>query len=227
MSHKVHPFIFRLGKVTNWKSRWFSRKAYQEYLEQDYHVRTFLFKTLDRTSINDIQIERSPGRITVFIHTSRPGLIIGRGGAGVEEIKQKVAGILRKMMKEKIDIKIEIQEVRKPETHARLVALNVAEQLEKRKPFRRILKQTIDAVSRNQEVKGLKIAISGRLGGTEMARTEWLKWGRLPLQTLRAEIDYAYVIAGTTWGAIGVKVWIFRGEVFEEDKDSLQERKSD
>lgn len=214
MTHKVHPLGFRLGYTANWKSRWFNKKKYQEYLKQDYDLRQFIMSQLKQAAIKEIEIKRSANSIDIIIHAARPGIIIGRGGAGIQEIRKE---IIRKIFKEQIkdlDIKIDIEEVKKPETHARIVAQSAAEQLERRMPFRRVIKQTLDKVIQSPEVKGAKISISGRLGGTEMARREWLRKGEMPLQTLRADIDYAQVNAYTTYGVIGVKVWIYKGEKF-------------
>jgi len=216
MSHKVHPRAFRLGYTTDWKSRWFDRKKYKEYLKQDYELREFIMAELKQAAVKEVEIKRSANSVNIIIHAARPGIIIGRGGTGVEELKKE---IIRKIFKGEtngLDIKLDIEEVKKPETHARIIAQSIAEQLERRRPFRRVMKQTLDRIVQNSEVKGAKICIAGRLGGTEMARKECTPIkGQLPLQSLRADIDYALVNAYTTYGVIGVKVWVYKGEKFE------------
>jgi small subunit ribosomal protein S3 len=204
-----------LGYTTDWKSRWFNRKKYKDYLKQDYYLRQFLMARLKQAAVNEIEIKRAANSINIMVRAARPGIIIGRGGAGIQEIKKEIISKIFKGQTKGLDIKIDIEEVKKPETHARVVAQNIADQLERRMPFRRVMKQTMDKVMQNPEVKGAKIWISGRLGGAEMAREEWLKVGEVPLQTLRADIDYAQVNAYTTYGTIGVKVWIYKGEKFE------------
>ncbi len=215
MGHHVHPYVFRLGYTTDWKSRWFNRKKYKDYLKQDYYLREFLMARLKQAAVNEIEIKRAANSINIIVRAARPGIIIGRGGAGIQEIKKEIISKIFKGQTKGLDIKIDIEEVKKPETHARVVAQNIADQLERRMPFRRVMKQTMDKVIQNSEVRGAKIWISGRLGGAEMAREEWLKIGAVPLQTIRADIDYAQVNAYTTYGTIGVKVWIYKGEKFE------------
>lgn len=225
MTHKVHPEAFRLGYTTTWKSRWFNEKKYKEYLKQDYYLREFIVSRLKQAAIKEVEIKRSANSINIIIHAARPGIIIGRGGTGIQEIKREIIDKIfsakggsawgGKGQTKDLDIKLDIEEVKNPETHAQIVAQSIAEQLERRMPFRRVMKQTIGKVMQGPEVKGVKISISGRLGGTEMARREWLKTGEMPLQTLRANIDYAHVNAYTTYGVIGVKVWIYKGEKFE------------
>jgi len=215
MGHHVHPYAFRLGYTTDWKSRWFNRKKYKDYLKQDYYLREFLMARLKQAAVDEIEIRRSANSINIIVRAARPGIIIGRGGAGIQEIKKEIISKIFKGQTKGLDIKMDIEEVKKPETHARVVAQNIADQLERRMPFRRVIKQTMDKVMQNSEVRGAKIWISGRLGGAEMAREEWLKVGEVPLQTLRADIDYAQVNAHTTYGVIGVKVWIYKGEKFE------------
>lgn len=215
MTHKVHPRAFRLGYTTDWKSRWFNRKKYKEYLKQDYYLREFIISRLKQAAIKEIEIKRSANSINIVIHAARPGIIIGRGGTGIQEIKREIIDKIFKGQTKDLDIKLDIEEIKKPETHAQIVAQSIAEQLERRMPFRRVMKQTLSKVMQSPEVKGVKISISGRLGGTEMARREWLKAGEMPLQTLRADIDYAHINAYTTYGVIGVKVWVYKGEKFE------------
>ena len=217
MGHKVNPTGLRLGITTTWKSRWFSDKDYTKKLKEDVQVRAFVMKKWKAAAIADVEIERNAATIKLIIKTSRPGVLIGRGGTGIvdmgEAIKKKFfAG-------RKTDLKIEAQEIRQFEENASLVAQNVAEQMEKRIPFRRILKSSLDQVEKNRNVKGVKIEVSGRLGGAEMSRREWLSRGTVPLHTLRADIDFSKATAYTTYGTIGVKVWIYKGEVFNNDNN--------
>ncbi|KKQ50314.1 MAG: 30S ribosomal protein S3 [Parcubacteria group bacterium GW2011_GWD2_38_11] len=215
MGHKVNPTGLRLGITTTWKSRWFAGKDYTKKLKEDVQVREFVMKKWKSAAIADVEIERSANTLKLIIKTSRPGVLIGRGGTGIGDMvavikKQFFAG-------KKIDLKIEAQEVRQFEENASLVAQNVAEQLEKRVPFRRILKSMLDQVEKNKNIKGVKIEVSGRLGGAEMSRREWLSRGTVPLHTLRADIDFSKATAFTTYGAIGVKTWLYKGEVFDKE----------
>jgi small subunit ribosomal protein S3 len=220
MGHKVHPFIFRLGTVNNWRSRWFNRKKYKELLKQDVRLRSFIKKKLDKAGVNSIEIERSANSINIIIQTARPGLVIGRGGGGVEELKKDIIKLLKKESSNlaKIEVKVEIEEIRQPNIQAAIVAMDMAGQIERRMPYRRVMKQTLDKVIQNKEVQGVKIMVKGRLNGAEIARKEWLKKGKIPLQTLRSNIDYASATAYTTYGTIGIKVWIYKGEVFDKEE---------
>lgn len=226
MTHRVHPYIFRLGIVTNWKSRWFHSKKYRDYLAQDTLIRQWLNDRLSAAHVSDIEIERSPNRMSIIIKTGRPGLVIGRGGEGIQKLKADIErrlGVINRRLKlprppANFEIKLTIEEVRAAETNAAIVAALIREDLEKRVRFRRVLKQVIDKVSSHKEVKGVKVMLSGRLDGAEMSRTEWLKSGRIPLQTIRANVDYALVEAHTTYGTIGIKVWIYKGDVFDNSK---------
>ncbi|MBI3627513.1 MAG: 30S ribosomal protein S3 [Candidatus Sungbacteria bacterium] len=223
MTHRVHPYIFRLGINTTWKSRWFNEKKYKDYLREDTVVREWLRKKLRAAHIDAIEIERSPTTMNIIIRTSRPGILIGRGGEWAEKLKQeiakKISGINKNAAADKRDLKLTVEEVKTPEAHAAIVGQMIADDLEKRLPFRRVLKQTSEKVIQSKGVEGVKIAISGRLDGSEMARYEWIKKGRIPLQTLRAHIDYAQKEAYTTYGVIGIKVWIYKGQIFEEKKN--------
>lgn len=223
MTHKVHPIGYRLGVTKDWKSRWFDRKQYTLYTQGDYLIRKYLQENFKNAGIESVEIERSQGQLSVVIATSRPGLLIGRGGAGVEEIRRHISKILSRTMRfarvkqrnvdERIpEIRIEIREIRESELYASLIAISVAEQLEKRLPFRRVIKRTLERVMSNKEIQGAKVMVKGRLDGAEMARTEFVKDGKLPLQTLRADIDFSHKEAVTTYGVIGVKVWIYKGE---------------
>jgi len=212
MGKKINPFLHRLGIVRDWKSKWFNANKFTEYLRNDIELRAFLNEKLKKAAVDDIIIERSSNSITFNIHSARPGIIIGRGGAGVEELKQEIA----KRVNEKTEVKVNIIEIRNYELSAKLVAQGIAEQLEKRSPFRRVLKQAIEKTMQNKKAQGIKVAASGRLNGAEMARTEWLSEGKIPLQTVRADIDFAKYEANTTYGKIGVKVWIYKGEIFND-----------
>ena len=212
MGKKINPFLHRLGVIRDWKSKWFNTNKFSEYLRKDIELRRFLEKKLKKAAVEDIIIERSANNIIVNIHSARPGIIIGRGGTGAEELKT----IIKKMLNESTEVKVNIIEIRNSELSAKLVAQSIAEQIEKRSPFRRILKQEIEKTMRNSTAKGIKVSVAGRLNGAEMARTEWLSEGKIPLQTIRADIDYAKYEANTTYGIVGVKVWINKGEIFEE-----------
>jgi len=216
MGQKVHPLAFRIGLGTNWKSRWFNKKKYKELLEQDVKLRDFITKKLDKTGINSIEIERAANSINIVIQTARPGLVIGRGGGGVEELKQEIRKIIQKGRPElaKLEIRVEIEEVKQVTCQAAIVAGDMANQIERRLPYRRVMKQTLDKIMQNKDIQGAKVMTKGRLNGAEIARTEWLKKGRMPLQTLRSHIDYGWATAYTTYGTIGIKVWIYKGEVF-------------
>lgn len=220
MGRKVHPFIFRIGTVNKWKSRWFNRKKYKELLEQDVNLRDFIMKKLSKASVNSVEIERSANLINIVIQTARPGIVIGRGGSGIEELKAELKKIIRKGNLDvgKTEIRLEVEEIRQPNSHAAVVAQDIASQIERRMPYRRVMKQTLDKVMQSNGVVGVKVTVKGRLNGAEIARKEWLKKGRISLQTLRANIDYAAATAYTTYGTIGIKVWISKGEVFDKDK---------
>lgn len=214
MGQKVNPKGFRIGITTTWRSRWFGGKNCARNLKEDVRVRSFIMKKWKQASISDVEIERSENDIKIIILTSRPGVLIGRGGSGIEDISKAIKKNF--FSGSRVAIKIDIKEVKDFESNASIVAQQVAEQLEKRVPFRRVLKTTLDQADKNKIVKGIKVEVSGRLGGAEMSRKEWLSKGTIPLQTLRADIDFSRATARTTYGAIGVKVWIYKGEVFEE-----------
>jgi len=211
MGQKISPTSFRIGINKDWSSRWFGRKKYREYLKDDVIVRNLLNKKLKNMAVDHIEIERGTDTLNILIYTARPGMIIGRGGTGVEELKS----VVRDLLKKKISVRIEIQEVKNPEASASITAEFIADQIEKRIPYRRIMKQTLSKVMANKDVKGSKIQIGGRLDGAEIARSEHLEEGSLPLQTLRADIDFAKATAITTYGTVGIKVWIYKGEKFE------------
>ncbi|MBI4114272.1 MAG: 30S ribosomal protein S3 [Candidatus Niyogibacteria bacterium] len=220
MSHTVHPYSFRLGIIRDWKSRWFGKKDYSQLLEGDVVLREWLVKHLRGSYVGEISIERSPAQMHVSMKTSRPGLLIGKKGEGIEKLR---ADAIRFLRRKKIvlprELKISVQELNSPESHASIVAQMIAEDLERRLPFRRVIKRTLDKSMANREVEGIKVKLSGRLGGAEMSRKEWLMKGRIPLQTLRADIDFARERAHLPYGDIGIKVWIYRGEKFEKNNE--------
>lgn len=219
MTHRVHPYSFRLGEIRDWKSRWFNLRNYRVNLKTDVLIRDYLQKRLAKMYISKIEIERSPALLGIIIFSSRPGLIIGRAGSGAAILKNQIEKFMAKFNLPKPgELRLTIEEIKNPETDAAIVAKMVAENLEKRMSFRRVLKQTIAKVSAHREVKGVKIALSGRLDGSEMSRREWLMAGRIPLQTIRADIDFSRQRASLPYGAIGIKVWIYKGEVFAENK---------
>ncbi|MCK4788209.1 MAG: 30S ribosomal protein S3 [Desulfobacteraceae bacterium] len=211
MGQKVNPIGFRLGVIRSWDSRWFAGKEYASFIEDDYKIREFLKKKLYHAGISKIEIERWAKRIRLRIYAARPGIVIGKKGAEIELLKKE----LEKMVPQ--EVAIDIQEVRKPEVDAQLVAENVALQIVRRVAFRRAMKRSVASAMRFG-AKGIKVCCAGRLGGAEMARTEWYKEGRIPLHTLRADIDYGFTEARTTYGVIGVKVWIFNGEILEQER---------
>lgn len=217
MTHIVHPYAHRLGIIRDWKSRWFADKeGYVDNLRTDILVREYLKKKLRGYYVGLVEIERGSKMFRIAIHTSRPGMIIGRGGDGMEKLR---TGLHKEMKRHKItlpqDLKLDVVEVTNPEADAAIVAAMIVEGIEKRLPFRRVLKMTLEKVMANRDVKGARIAVSGRLGGAEMARREEVKKGGIPLQTLRADISFARDEANMTYGMIGVKVWIYRGMQFD------------
>lgn len=242
MGHRVHPKAYRIRGIADWDSRGFYRKP-AELLEEDFRIREFLNRKLKKSGVEKVEIERFPNKLNIIVFSNRPGIIIGRGGEGVEQLRRellkkvfkfKITGgkeklvvandltnkkekeqSLAQMISEKKGIKIEIREVRKPWISASLCAQWVAQQIEKRVNHRRVLKQAMSKVLANKEIKGVKIEVAGRLNGVEIARREWLRKGRLPLQTIRADIDYAKAEAHCSYGVIGIKVWMYKGEKFE------------
>lgn len=238
MTHIAHPYGLRLGILTDWQSRWFDKRGYRGLLRQDVLLRRYLWKELKTIFVDTIEIERSPHAVHVIIKTSQPGLLIGRGGEGATRVKEKIrifldalaykpvtAGVIPASgsrtggTSAKPEIKLTIEEVRMPETHAHILAQMIARDLERRLPFRRVLKGALEKASANKEVQGVKIAIKGRLDGAEMGRYEWLRKGRIPLQTLRANVDYAQGEAQLPYGKIGIKTWIYKGEVFSKKQE--------
>jgi len=209
MGHKVHPNGFRLGVSRTWNAKWYSDKEYTELLREDIAIRTLVKKRLANASVSLVEIERGINHVTVTVHTAKPGIVIGKGGANVESLRQAVGKLTDRK------VKVEIREIRQPELDGVLVATNIAQQLTRRIAFRKAIKQSIQRTMK-AGAKGVKVQVSGRLGGSEMARREWDKEGRIPLGTLRADISYGQVLSRTTYGAIGVKVWIYRGDILPE-----------
>ena len=223
MTHTVHPYAHRLGVIRDWKSRWFAKNPadYRTNVMVDTTIRSFLKKRLRGNYVTSVEIERSQKAIRVLIKTSRPGLVIGRGGEGSQKLTKELQEKIRIVKgAPKMDIRLDIEEVRSPESQAPVVAYMVAEGLEKRQTFRRVLKQTVEKVMANRDVQGVRICIAGRLGGAEMSRTEEIKKGRVPLQTIRADIDFAREEAYLPYGVIGVKVWIYRGDIFNKKEQA-------
>lgn len=220
MSHTVHPYVHRIGIIRDWKSRWFMTGAtYRDTLRRDVLIREFLAKRLRGMYVSSIEIERGAKKFRVIVKTARPGLLVGRGGEGAVKLKDDLLAFLRrKKALSKEEMRVDIEEVRSPEGSAAIVAQMIAEGLEKRLPFRRVMKQTIEKVMANRDVKGVKVYLGGRLGGAEMARSETMLKGRVPLQTLRADIDFARERAVLPYGDLGIKVWIYKGEIFDKDK---------
>jgi len=226
MTHVAHPYIQRIGINRGWKSRWFTTDPakFREYIRVDAALRKMLNKRLKGMSVDAVEIERNEKEIRLIIKTSRPGIIIGRSGEGINKLKKEIDLFLRKQRATgKPELKIDIEEIRSPESSASIVGQMLAEGLEKRMTFRRVMKQTVEKVMANRDVEGVRVILAGRLGGTDMARSEELKRGRVPLQTLRADIDFARVEAHLPYGVIGIKVWIYRGEVFADRKTGQAE----
>lgn len=219
MGQKVNPKIFRTGEnqIYTWNSKWFAgKKEFKEYLKQDIQIRNFIKKELRYSGVAKIEIERSRNSVTVIIHTSKPGIIIGRAGAGAEELKKKIKS---RFLNKKINFNLNILEIPNPSLNAEIVLQNMIADIEKRVPFRRVIKQAISRVEK-AGAEGVKVIISGRLDGAEIARSETLSWGKVPLHTLRADIDYARGAAQTVYGSVGLKIWIYRGEVFVKNKSA-------
>lgn len=236
MTHISHPYAVRIGVLRTWRSRWFSDKEYRALLREDLAIRDFLQKRLRGMAVESIEIERTQAALSIVIKTARPGLLIGRGGEGAEKLKEEIRHILATTRKDiattrqsprqkniiggkqrrQSDMRLVIEEVKIPEAHANIMAEHIAQDLEKRLPFRRVMKQAIGKMMASRGVDGAKVALAGRLDGSEMARFEWLKNGKIPLQTLRADVDFARARAHLPYGDIGVKVWIYKGEIFSE-----------
>lgn len=213
MGQKVNPIIFRIGPIYTWTSRWFSKKEYADFLRQDLSIRKHIKKTLKDAAVARVEIERSGNTVTVNIQTAKPGLVIGRSGEGVEKLKKELR---EKFLPGKFVLHLNIQEIKNPNMSAELLVQAMIADLEKRIPFRRVMKQAIGRAEK-AGARGVKVLCSGRLNGAEIARRETLNWGSLPLHTIRAEIDYSRGVANTTYGTIGVKVWVYKGEKFQKE----------
>ncbi len=209
MGHKVHPYGFRLGVSRTWTAKWYADKEYTDLLREDLAIRTLIDRRLANASVSNTEIERGIGYVTVTVHTAKPGIVIGKGGANVEQLRKEIGALSKRR------VKLEIKEIRQPELDAVLVAANIAGQLSRRIAFKKAMKQSIQR-SMKAGAKGVRIMVAGRLGGSEMGRREWDREGRIPLGTLRADISYGQVHAHTTYGRIGVKVWIYRGDIAPE-----------
>jgi small subunit ribosomal protein S3 len=219
MGHKVHPKSVRLGYIQDWESKWFNIKEMPNFIEEDYHIRVYLKDKLKLAAVSKIVIERPGKYLRINIYTSRPGIVIGKGGQGIENLRKEIETMSAKKTF------VNVMEIKRPEIDAQLVAESIAFQLEKHVAFRRVMKKAIERAMMSG-IQGIKVMVSGRLGGAEIARTEWLKEGRVPLQTFRADIDYGFVEAYTTMGQIGVKVWIFKKELFKKTtKELIEEAK--
>ena len=212
MGQKVHPKIFRVGVIESWDSKWYAGHDYANLLHEDFKIKKFLKSRLYHAGISKIEIERAANKAKINIHTARPGIVIGKKGAEIEKLKEELTRLTDR------ETYLNIIEVRRPDLDAQLVSENVALQLERRVAFRRAMKESVSRAMR-MGAQGIKIQCAGRLGGTEIARTEWYREGRVPLHTLRADISYGFAESRTTYGAIGVKVWIFRGEVLTEEEE--------
>ncbi len=211
MGQKTHPYGFRLGVNRTWKSRWFAQKDYAELLHEDLKIKKLVKKRFFFSGIAGIETERAANKLTVKIRTSKPGIIIGRKGAEIEKLKSDLQALTGR------EVFVSVQEVRKPELEAQLVAENIAQQLVKRMAFRRVMRKTVET-SLRFGAKGIKIMCAGRLNGAEIARSEWYLHGQLPLHTLRADIDYGFAEAFTTYGVVGVKVWVYKGNIYADKK---------
>ncbi len=214
MAHKVHPKIFRIRETNDWLSRGFYKKNFAQYLQEEFKIRKFLEEKIGNFGLEKVEIERFPLKINIIIFTSRPGLVIGRKGEGIEKLKKEIENLL--ISKPKPTVRLEIREVIKPFLSASLVAQWMKEQIEKRVPYRRVLKQALSKITSNKEVQGARVQVAGRLDGVKIARTEWLQAGKLPRQTLRADIDYSFKEAFCKYGVVGIKVWIYKGEKFKK-----------
>ncbi len=215
MTHKVHPKIFRIGVTEDWDSKGFYESNFSSFLEEDYIIRDFLRKKLRDNSVEKVEIERSLDEVGIIIYSSRPGLIIGRGGEGVKNLKDIIEKKIKKVSKgEKKKIRLEIKEVKDPWLSASLAAQDIAKQIEKRMPYRKVVKQSLHKIAMHKEVKGVRIQVAGRLNGIEIARSEFFQEGQLKRATIRGKIDYSFAMAKCPYGAIGVRVYIYKGEKF-------------
>ncbi len=215
MAHKVHPKAFRIKDVSGWYSRGYYEKNFSKLLEEDFMIREFLHRRLASVGISEVEIERFPGKISVAISCVRPGLIIGRQGQGIEELRKKLQKIIigkSGQKKDNADLRVEVREIANPWASSSYIGQSVASQIERRMPYLKVIKQVMEKAMASREVQGVRVQVSGRLNGVEIARTAWLAKGRLPRQTIRADIDYAITEAHCTYGVIGIKVWVYKGD---------------
>ena len=224
MARKINPNTLRLGITIPWSSRWFLTKKSKYFIEEDYMIREFVNEALKEAGIAALDIERTSDVVRVNIRASKPGFIIGRGGKGIDELREKLVRKIKKLrVANKVPtifaLNLNVEELKRTEISAAVIGQQIAAEIEKRQPYRKILKRSVESAMQNRDVKGVKIKLSGRLNGAEISRVEWLAKGRMPLQTIRANIDYAEVTSFNSYGTIGVKVWIYKGEVFEEKKE--------
>lgn len=218
MGRKIDPRVYRLGINKDWDSHWFApRGKFGAYLKVDSQIRIMAFSLFPKGVIDKVVIERSLNALKAIISTPRPGLVVGKQGAQIREIEKRVAAFVSQVNTKPLKVSVEIREIKSPELHAHIISQEIAGQLEKRMPYKRVLKQTLSRLMRNKEVKGAKIKVKGRLDGADIARSEWVFNGSVPLQTLRSDIDYGFSEAVTKWGVVGVKVWIYKGQVFKKD----------
>ncbi|MFA6407480.1 MAG: 30S ribosomal protein S3 [Candidatus Paceibacterota bacterium] len=223
MAQKINPNTYRLGITLPWASRWFFTRKSRYFLEEDHAIRTFIREKIKDAGIAGLSIERTSDVVRVNVQAARPGLIIGRGGKGIEELREKLLKIVKKLRVENkvpliFSFNLNVEELKRTDVSSGVLAQQIATDLEKRQPYRKLMKRAIESTMQNRDVKGIKIKLSGRLNGAEISRVDWLAKGRMPLQTLRAIIDYAEATSFNSYGTIGVKVWIYKGEVFDEKR---------
>lgn len=233
MGHKINPNAYRIGINKPWQSRWFFGKNFKEYLEQDEIIRKAIYEKINTAGVVGIDIERTSGKCRVTIRAAKPGIVIGRGGKGIEELRDKINQSVAKSLKKRrvksektSGVILAIEELKRSEVSASYIAQQIGWDMERRLPWRRAVKKYLDQIMQNREVKGAKIKVGGRLDGAEIARKEWLAKGSLPLQTIRANIDYGTATAFTTYGTVGIKVWVYKGEVFNEKTETADDKKS-
>lgn len=224
MGQKIKPNAFRIGVTLPWQNRWFFKKGLRYFLEEDYRIREYLRGKVLQAGIASIEIERTADAVRVTIRAGRPGLIIGRGGKGIDDLRQGLVREIEKLRREAkvpgaFAVNLNVEELKRTEVSAPVVAQQLAFDIERRMPYRRAMKRTLEAVMQNREVEGAKIRLSGRLNGAEISRNDWLAKGRMPLQTFRANVDYGEATSFNTYGTVGVKVWIYKGDVFDKEKN--------
>jgi small subunit ribosomal protein S3 len=223
MGRKVHPKIFRTGVIYTWGSKWFADgRDYAKLLREDIKIKEYLRKQLKGSSVDRIEIERTARAMTITVYSAKPGAIIGRGGTGIEDMKKKLSGILSKRSQDKVNVNLNVIEVSKPNLSAEIVLQSITADIERRMPFRRVMKQHMDRIQK-AGAKGVKLQVKGRLNGADIARVEKVAWGSVPLHNLRADIDYASGPARTIFGAIGIKVWIYRGDIFQGGQARIEQ----